>query len=350
MTKPLILPQNINKILIIKPSAWGDIIHTLPFLVSLHKKYPDAEIHWVVAKGLHKFLIAHPLIHKLWIMDKNGWKKTNRILTTLSEINAFRKGLKAEKFDISIDLSGLFRSGLITWAAGAKYKLGFSDSDEGSPFFYTHKIKGGEQIHAIDRYLLLAGYIGCDTSEVSFPFPPLPDISQLLNTLPKQFCILAPSAGKEANRWPAERFGQLAAKLSFPSLVIASEEDRYIAEKTVAASNGSAINLAGKTGLKELVSLTAKADFFVCNDTGPMHIAAALDIPVFALFGPANPIRTGPYGKSSTVIQEELDCSPCYARNPCTKHNWRCMDTLTVNKVYQHIARQFPSIAHTKSL
>jgi lipopolysaccharide heptosyltransferase I len=337
----LFLPEAPNKILIIKPSAWGDIVHTLPFLEVVKKRYPDSEIHWVVAKGLHNFLTGHPLIHKLWIMDKNGWKKRGRIPKTLSEINLFRKGLRAEEFDISIDLSGLLRSGLVTLAAGAKFKLGFSDSDEGSPFFYTHKIEGGEQIHAIDRYLLLARYIGCDTSKISFPLPPLPDITQLLNTLPKRFCILAPSAGKEANRWPAERFGRLAAKLSIPSVVIASKADRHVAEKTVASSNGYAINLAGKTDLKELASLMAKADFLVCNDTGPMHIAAALEVPIFALFGPANPVRTGPYGKSSTVIQEELDCSPCYARKPCTKYNWRCMNNLTVDKVYQNISKQF---------
>jgi len=337
-----------EKILIIKPSAWGDIVHTLPFLAAVKKRYPESEIHWVVAKGLHKFLTGHPLIHKLWIMDKNGWKKRNRIPTTISEINAFRKGLKAENFDISIDLSGLLRSGLVTLAAGAKYKLGFSDSNEGSPFFYTHKIRGGNQIHAIDRYLLLAKYIGCDVSEVLFPFPPLPDLSKLLETLPQHFCILAPSAGKEANRWPAERFGQLAAKLAVPSIVIASEADMSIAEETVAASNGSAINLAGKTGLKELVSLTKKADFFVCNDTGPMHIAAALGVPVFALFGPANPTRTGPYGANSTVIREKLDCSPCYARKPCTKNNWSCMNNLTVDKVFDHITKQFPFIPSVK--
>lgn len=334
-----------KKILIIKPSAWGDIVHTLPFLAAVKKCYPESEIHWVVSKGLHKFLEGHPLIHKLWIMDKDGWKKLGRIRKTCSEINAFRKGLKNENFDISIDLSGLLRSGLVTWAAGAKYRLGFSDSDEGSPFFYSHKIAGGDQIHAIDRYLLLAHHIGCDTSEITYPFPPLPDLGQLFDTLPQQFCIMAPSAGKEANRWPAERFGQLAAKLSIPTLVVASQADTDIAAETVAASNGKAINMAGKTGLKELVSLIAKADFFVCNDTGPMHIAAALGIPVFALFGPANPIRTGPYGKNSTIIREAMDCSPCYAQKPCTKFNWRCMNDITVEKVYQTISSQLALIA-----
>lgn len=331
-----------KKILIIKPSAWGDIVHSLPFLSTIKKRYPEAEIHWLVARGLDGFLAEHPLIHKLWIMDKDEWKKKNRIRTTLTEIKTFAKDLRNERFDISIDLSGLLRSGLITWAAGATYRVGFSDSDEGSPFFYTHKIPGGNQIHAVDRYLLLAGYIGCDISEISFPFSPLPNLSQLLVRLPKQFCIIAPSAGKKANRWPAERFGQLAARLPIPSIIIASQADNKIALETAAASQGKAINLAGKTGLQEIVSLTAKAEFFICNDTGPMHIAAALDIPVFALFGPANPVRTGPYGRNSIIIREELECSPCYAHKPCIKFNWRCMDDLTVDKVYaiidQHLS------------
>ena len=88
------------KILIIKPSAWGDIVHTLPFLAAINKRYPQADIHWVAAKGLHKFLEGHPLINKLWIMDKDGWKNLNRIKQTLKEINSFRKGLRDEHFDV----------------------------------------------------------------------------------------------------------------------------------------------------------------------------------------------------------------------------------------------------------
>jgi lipopolysaccharide heptosyltransferase I len=331
------LPDNIKKILIIKPSSLGDIVHTLPFLSAIHDRYPHAEIHWVVAKGLHRFLEGHPLIHKLWIMDKDGWKNCRQPKKNIREINSFRRGLRNEHFDISVDLSGLLRSGLITWAAGARYRLGFSDSDEGSPFFYSHKIQGGDQIHAIDRYLKLACFMDCDISKISFPFPPLPEIPGLLADLPEKFCIMAPSAGKKANRWPARRFGELAGKLPIASVIIASSADLDIAAEVVRESKGKAINVAGKTNLKELVALIEKCQFFICNDTGPMHIAAAICIPVFALFGPANPTRTGPYGNNSTIIREHLDCSPCYSKNPCTKHNWDCMENLTVEKVYKVI-------------
>lgn len=335
----IILPSP-QKILIIKPSAWGDIVHSLPFLSAVKKRYPDAEIHWVIAKGLQAFLKDHPLIHKLWIMDKEGWKKLSKLRKISKEINVFRKGLRNENFDVSIDLSGLLRSGLITRAAKAKYRLGFSDSGEYSSFFYTHKVEGGNQIHAIDRYLKLAHLLDCDISCIEYPFAPLPDISKLLNTLPENFCIISPSAGKAANRWPAKRYGELAAKLPIPSVVIASPADAAIADTVTSFSNNKAINLAGKTNLMELVALIARSEFFVCNDTGPMHIAAALNIPVFAIFGPANPTRTGPYGNGHTIIQEELDCSPCYAKNPCTKHNWRCMNDLTVSTVLHSILQK----------
>lgn len=333
--QPINFPEPPAKILIIKPSALGDIVHTLPFLAAVRTTFPESEIHWVVARGLHPFLEGHPMISRLWIMDKDRWRQLSRFREIIPEINSFRRELAQEHFDVSIDLSGLLRSGLITFAAGAHYKLGFSDSNEGSPFFYTHKIEGGRQIHAIDRYLKLAALMGCDTSQVSYPMPPYPSDSPLFSSLPERFCIIAPSAGKEANRWPADRFGKLAASLPLPSVVISNKADAGVAEAVVAASKGMAINLAGKTGLKELVALIVRAQFFISNDTGPMHIAAALGIPVFAIFGPANPIRTGPYGTIHTIIQEQLDCIPCYRQKPC-KH-WTCMKDITVEKVRQKI-------------
>lgn len=323
------------KILIIKPSSLGDIVHTLPFLNAIYSGFPGAEIHWVVAKGLDKFLEGHSMIKKIWIMDKDKWKRSSNLGTTLPEIYNFRKKLQAEQFDISIDLSGLFRSGLITWAAGAKDKLGFSDSDEGSPFFYNRKIPGGDSIHAVDRYLKLAELLGCDIAEVEHPMPHFPDSVREFSSLPEKYCVIAPSAGKEANRWPAKRFGELASRLPLPSVVISNKADAPVVEQVVAAANGKAVSMAGKTGLKELITLIAGTEFFISNDTGPMHIAAALNIPVFALFGPANPVRTGPYGDIHTIINEKLSCTPCYRQQPC-KH-WRCMNDLSVDRVLEVI-------------
>ncbi|MBF0203240.1 MAG: glycosyltransferase family 9 protein [Desulfamplus sp.] len=366
--------KNINKILIIKPSAFGDIVHTLPFLNALKTGYPDAQIDWVVAHGLHTFLEGHPMIRRLWVIKKDQWKKLKYMKATFREIVELTKGLREEKYDVAVDLSGILRSGLIAFASGAKVKLGFEESNEGSPFFYSHKIKGDMNIHAIDRYLTLAGALGCPTDIIDYPFAPFNEetysnINQerysnfnqkrcsnvnqkrYLNTnediysnkkpeifkeFPQEYVVISPSAGKKANQWHASRFGELAARLPLPSIVISSPSDVAIATEVVKHSGGRAISIAGKTGLKELIPIIRKAAYFITNDTGPMHVAAALNVPVFAIFGPANPIRTGPYGDIHTVIQKKLDCIPCYAQKPCS--HWKCMNDLTVEDVFNVIS------------
>ena len=325
-----------EKILIIKPSALGDIIHSLPTLAVLQKNFPDAEIHWVIAKGFHTVLENHPMISKLWVIDKNRWKKLEAAKDTFKEISALRKNLKAERFDVVIDLQGLFRTGLISQFTASACRVGFRHAREGAPLFYTHKVDvEWEGIHAVDRYLKLLEPLGCKIDKVEFPFAPFESNIPLMKELPEKYAVIAPSAGKAANRWPPERFGEVAQHLDIPSVVVSNKADAKVAEEVVTASHGKAISIAGRTSIMELVAVIGNAEFFISNDTGPMHIAAALNIPVFAIFGPANPVRTGPYGDIHTIIRQDLACSPCYAKKRCT--TWECLDTLTADMVYEKI-------------
>jgi len=325
----------VNRILIVKPSALGDIVHSMPFLYALKQRFPWARIDWVVAHGLHTFLEGHPMINRLWVINKDQWKKPARLRLTLKEINDLRRGLAEQHYDVCIDLSGLFRSGVISAFSKAPVCLGFKESDEGSPLFYTHKIHGSMNIHAIDRYLEIARFMGCCVDKVKYPFAPYNPVSDIMKQLPDQYAIICPSAGKPANRWHASKFGALASMLDLPAVVIASASEADIALAVEQSSKGNAVSIAGKTGLKDLLPVIAKSRYFICNDTGPMHIAAALDVPVFAIFGPANPVRTGPYGFIHTVIQKDLECSPCYAHTPC--RHYRCMEELTVPEVFEKI-------------
>ncbi len=335
MTSALHLKNQPKKILIIRPSALGDIVHSLPFLYAIKNRFPEAEIHWIVARELYPFLEGHPMIHKLWIFDKNRWKKINLFYKTIREIIVFCLELRSEKFDITIDLSGLLRSGLIAMVSGAPVKIGFEEAVEGSSFFYTHKIKGGMQIHAIDRYLKIASFLGCKTNCIKYPFAPLPESPEICKLLPKKYIVLSPSAGKEANRWSASRFGELAAKLPLPVVITGSRADVPIARVVEQNARKNSIFLAGKTGLKELAAVIKNAMYLISNDSGPTHIAAAFNVPVFAIFGPANHVRTGPYGSIHTVIQNRLPCSPCYRKKPCD--HFKCMNDLSVEKVYNII-------------
>ncbi len=328
---PLPLRRPPEKILIIKPSALGDIVHTLPFLDTVKRCYPDAAVHWVVARGLHTFLEGHPLIDRLWIFDRQRWRLAGNPADTIKEIAAFAMGLRHERFDVSVDLSGLLRSGLITLAAGAPYRLGFKGSDEGSFLFYSHRIEGSMQLHAIDRYRGIAAAMGCPMGPVRYPLPPHDPQPPVCRGLPAEYVVMTPSAGKAANRWPAANFGRLAARLPLPTVLIGSRGDQPVADEVIRHADGRTVSLAGRTTLKELIPIIARARYMVTNDTGPMHIAAALGVPVFAVFGPANPRRTGPYGPGHTVIREELACSPCYAWKPC--RHWQCMTAITVERV-----------------
>lgn len=309
------------KVLIVKPSSLGDIVHSLVFLSAIKRRYPHIELQWVIAKGFEGILEGHPLIKKLWVINKDEWKNLSKIQTTISGLRGLFRGLKAERFDYVIDLQGLLRSGIITRASNAPVRIGFKEAREGSTVFYTHRVQVGKDVHAVDKYLRVAAFLGCEIQDVSFPFPP-PSQSAQLDTavypLRKDFgkyAVLVPGARWKTKRWPARSFGELAAALPIKSVIIGSRADTHIADEIVALSGNKAVSLAGKTGLKDMIEVIRSASFMVCNDTGPMHIAAALGVHVFALFGPSSPVRTGPYGERHTIIKRDISCSPCYKRS-----------------------------------
>ncbi|MBI4684148.1 MAG: lipopolysaccharide heptosyltransferase II [Nitrospirae bacterium] len=320
------IPQ---KILVIKPSSLGDIVHSLPFLNTLRESFPRSEIHWVVARGLEGLLEGHPMINKLWIINKDEWKKIRKVKGTIKEIRALFSLLKREKFDLVVDLQGLMRSSILAAATGASLRIGFKEAREGSRMFYTHRVTGGRDIHAVDRYLKIAEFLGCDISEVQFPFP-LFELSTFKLQLPEEYAVIVPGARWKTKRWPPERFGELASMLPLRFFVAGSKSDMDIADRVVKNSKGNAVSMAGKTSIKELIELMRRARVVVSNDSGPMHVAAAFHVPVFAIFGPTNPLRTGPYGSGHFIIRKELECLPCYKKN-C--RSVRCMDMIDVSMV-----------------
>jgi heptosyltransferase-1 len=324
---------NPQKILIVKPSSLGDVVHSLPFLNAIRERFPSAEIHWVIAKGLEDLLTGHPMIDKIWIINKDMWKKLSYIRDSLHELRIFMKGLKEEKYDIVVDLQGLLRSGIIALSTGSPLRMGFQEAREGSRFFYTHKIKGGRDVHAVDRYLKIAAFLGCAIDDICFPIPLSFDAS-VQAALPADYAVIAPGARWGTKRWSPEKFGKLASLLPVNTVVVGSKRDMDYAKKVLDLSKGKAVSLAGKTTLKALIEVIRGARFFISNDSGPMHIAAALGIPVFTIFGPTDPERTGPYGKGHTVIRQDISCAPCFKR---TCNDLRCMESISAGKVFKTI-------------
>lgn len=323
-----------GKILVIKPSSLGDVVHSLPFLNSLRFCFPSAEIHWVIAAGLEGVLEGHPMIDKLVVIHKDKWKIISKAGHTLREIRKLSRELKDERYDLTVDLQGLLRSGLICAASAAPVRVGFKEAREGSRMFYSHRIEGGREVHAVERYLKIAAALGCESRVIEFPFAPAADVRGFLNDIDGPYAVIVPGARWKTKIWPAENFGKVASFLPMKSVLIGGKKEISIADDVVAFSKGKAVSVAGKTSLQALIAIIRGACLVISNDSGPMHIAAAFGIPVVAIFGPTSPVRTGPYGEGHIIIKSDEKCSPCF-RKQCD--DLKCMKGITPDIVYKQM-------------
>lgn len=328
------------KILVIKPSSLGDVIHALPFLNAVKEHFPDSEIDWVISKNLQGILEGHPMIHELLILNKDEWKSIRNISRTAAEILDLNRRLKSKHYDIVVDLQGLLRSGLIAFSASTTLKVGFNDAREGSSFFYDKKVSVNGTLHAVDKCLEASRAIGVAVKKVTFPIHAGRDarkkVGELLGEI-NDYVVVIPSARWITKRWPAEDFASLISKISIPCVITGSRADKEISQKILNLSSGNTvIDICGKTDLKELTALIEGARAVVTNDSGPMHIAAALDKPTIAIFGPTDPVKTGPYGwqKNSRlkVIKADVPCTPCRRKKGCKE--FICMSRINAGEVY----------------
>lgn len=333
------------KMLIIKPSSLGDIIHALPFLKAVKDRFPDASVDWAVSKNLRGILEDNPLINELIVFDKDSWKSIKNIPRTSRDISRLRKTLKSRHYDIVVDLQGLLRSGLISLSTHSPLKVGFADAREGSRFLYNRKVAVNGIAHAVDKNLAVAKAIGAAAERVEFPLS-IDDksrrkIKKLLGNV-KEYILILPSARWASKIWPSENFAALISKITIPSVIAGSGADKEICKEITDSLSGKTqnkmINLCGETSLKELAALIEGARAVVSNDSGPMHIAAALNRPVIALFGPTDPSKTGPYGwqknKDMKVVRRGVSCSPCFKKS-CKAPI--CMSDISAEMVFEDL-------------
>jgi heptosyltransferase I len=333
---PIELPAEPKRILIVKPSALGDIVHTLPFLHLLRQRFETAEISWLVVPAFASLLEKHPLLDHVLLFERRRFANMWRDASAAKGLLNFALSLKRQQFDLVIDLQGLLRSGWITWQTRARTRVGFAYAREGATAFYTHRVPThNPERHAVERYLDVAEALGCGREPAVFDFD-VPAIARerVSQLVPREpYAVLLPGTNWATKRWPADRFASLVAPIEQQlglRCVVAGGND------VLAMPFGdSVVNLAGKTDLKELVALLEGASLVIANDSGPMHIAAALNRPLVTIFGPTSAVRTGPYGRPDTVLQLDLACRPCYSRS-CVHTS--CMQWIEVEHV-MHAAR-----------
>ena len=334
-------------ILIIKLSAVGDVVHSLPFLEVLRDRFPSAMIDWVVEEDASGIVESHPEIDRLIIFPRKSWLKRfikkGEYIGVGKEVTKFLKELKSRRYDIVVDLQGLLKSGILTFLANGKRKIALNGGREGSLIFTNEKVAIPDpDLHALDKYLCIARYLGA-TNPVWNGQIPIYDtdeehVDYLLGEIGNNSTLVAvnPMAKWESKLWELHRFASLAdtikEELGAGVVFTGSEGDKAAIEDIRSGMKTRALNLAGKTTLKELAYLYQKCAAVICTDTGPMHVAAAMGSPVVvALFGPTSPLRTGPYGAKHRVIRAGLECSPCFKKR-CD--DMSCMKKITVEMVF----------------
>jgi heptosyltransferase-1 len=360
--------REFERILLIKPSSLGDVVHALPVLHGLRARYPKARIDWLVGHAFAPLLAGQPEVDELVVFDRREARSPVGRPRAWGYLAKFRRRLRAAKYDLALDLQGLFRSGWFAAATRAPVRLGLGSAREGAGLFYSHRVDVPTmEMHAVDRYYLVAAELGFADTPIRFglklPDPVRATADRMLAEVgvsPEQpFIAMVPGARWETKRWPIEHFARLiealGAELPLPIVLFGSKSERdlcasltepgrYACEPATrknapsgdlgASRMARVVDLVGATTVPEMAALLGRAAVVVCHDSAAAHLAAALERPLVCLTGPTNPQRTGPYGRLDDVLQLELDCAPCYLKKlrRCP-YNHRCLRELSVDQV-----------------
>ncbi|MFH5805271.1 glycosyltransferase family 9 protein [Alienimonas sp. DA493] len=306
------------RVCVIKPSALGDVVQAMPLLRVLRRRFPRAEITWVIASGLSDLVHPHPLVDRVIRFERRGgWRDWRRLLGEL----------RVARFDLVFDLQGLARTGLMTAATGAPVRIGLESAREGASLAVHRTIPdSGRRMPAHARYWRVAEELGLGEQDRSTPIAvSRSDAAFAASVLPagRLKMALVPGAKWVTKRWPPEKFARLAVTAfrktgALPVVVGAPDEVDLCGEvmRTLLrlAPGCGAINLAGGTTLRQLAAVLAGCDLAVSNDTGPMHLAAAVGTPVVGIFTCTDPIRSGPPGPRHELVQTAVACAGSYKK------------------------------------
>lgn len=354
--------RTFERILLIKPSSLGDVVHALPVLHGLRRRYPNARIDWLISSSLAPLLEGHPDLNELVLFDRRRYGRIAYSPKAAADFVRFIGRLRAGRYDMVIDLQGLFRTGFLTWACGTPVRIGLTDAREGASLFYNHRLPShNPDIHAVDRNYSIARLLGFADVPIEF-YIPLSDEDRasaegLLQLgwhgprvrghdrqYPQRLVAVVPGARWETKVWLPERFAatidELQTDHDVRCVLLGGQDETVRCEKIATACRNAPVNLAGQTTLRTMTAVLAKADAVLCHDSGAMHIAVALNRPVVCLVGPTNPARTGPYRRPDDVVRLKLDCAPCYLRklSQC-RFDHRCMKELGTIPVVEAVHR-----------
>ena len=335
MPRPLPPLSEISRLLIVKTSSIGDVVHALPIVQAIKEAAPHLSLGWVVRRRCAEVLRGSPFIDTLYVQPDRP---------TLPELWTLSQKLQEGRYELALDMQGLALSGLVTLLSGAPLRLGWDRNRELNALFLTHPIVSGRgrHSHEVDLLYGFAEALGIDVPHPDFtPQPYLAAKSlfqarEWLAELPRPRVALNVGASRAYKRWPMDRWREVAKELtaSGRSLVFVGDKtDAEIVAQIAPSLGGNFADLSGKTTLPELASVLASCDLLVTGDTGPMHIAVAVGTPVLALFGGTDPARHGPYGARNIVLHKPIPGLIPSGKRPTDAQGAACMAQITASDV-----------------
>lgn len=334
--------MTVNRILVVKLSAIGDVIHALPVAYALKEAFPQSHLAWVVEQPSYDLVANHPYIDQVIVFEKARCR-------TLAGLKAYLPGfvrqLKEQRAEIALDLQGLFKSGMIAFLSGTPKRMVYCNTRELSDLF-SKKVCGPHQHgHIVEQYLDVVRGLGGPVTTVDFGirFSEAERESALAilrdsGWQEEPYAVLVPGANWLNKRWPTGHFAALAQRLhqnGIRCLIIGGSGDRDLTQKIQTATPTPMLEIAGKTSLKQLAWVLQHARVTVGGDTGPMHLSVAVGTPTVAILGPTDAFRNGPYGMGHRAIVAPRDCAGCWRRK-CEKQ-LDCLAAVTVDEVFHAV-------------
>ena len=364
-----------SRILLIKPSALGDVVHTLPVLVKLRARYPRAQIDWLITPENAEVVRYHPALSNVVLFARRDFSKRGRRWRAFVSFFDLLKQIRSAKYELIIDMHGQVRSAFFALISGARVRIGFDrpvkrgltvsaehdlknipshgwrGAREGSWIAYTHRIPIPTlDVHAIDRYLWVAPLLGLDDNPPDLTIHLSPQATNKVNRLlaehgvpaSKPLVVLVPGTIWETKHWTIEGFAGVARQFlqdGFAVALAGTTRDQQRCRQIAAAAPGTC-DLSGKTTPADLAALIRRAEVAVTNDSGSMHVAASLGKPMVSVFGPTNPVHIGPYERPESVVRLDLPCSPCnYRRLSQCPFDHACMKQVTSAMVVERVRK-----------
>ena len=350
------IPDSPKKILFIKPSSLGDIFHALPAFYLLKASCPGCQIDWLINQDFAPVLeCIKKDLNKIIYFDRKMFKKANALTGFIRLVRSIRK----ERYDLVIDLQGLLRSSLMAFIARTKRKAGFADTKEKiSVLMYNEKIDVPKDLlHAIERNAYLVSKVL--KKQYFIPAYSIGAVKRYKNSVLKilkkhdikssGYIAFAPGARWKTKCWPSLFFADVADAINsvYPELnivLVGTASDRQAANEIISKCKLSKpVSFAGETNICELIEVLRGASSLLTNDSGPMHIAAALRVPVFALFGPTDPEKTGPFWQWHKIYQDKKGCIKCLKRI-CEKKTLECQKNISSQEVANDIVKKLRTL------